>query len=74
MASTGTIQVQVTPAIKEAIDYLAPIVKASVNYFECVHECGDDYGALVCADAFHRLETLTTQYIQWRAGDRRAAD
>jgi hypothetical protein len=44
----ATVKVEVTPEIQEAIDYLAPVARASEALYRCELEFGDEPN---CTDA-----------------------
>lgn len=51
MTAIGTVHVTMEPEIREAIDFLAPVVKASVQLFDCLCEFdGEPMGESACAE------------------------
>ena len=66
MAALATIHVTMTPELREAIDHIAPVAKASADLFACLSEHGGDMHAPECAQQMSDWEAMTVNFISYR--------
>ena len=64
MAAIGTVKVEMTPEIREAIDYLVPVVRTSEALYRCQCEFADEQiGLAACQELQDSWETAVEKYM-----------
>lgn len=65
MPDTGRITLQMTPEMKEAVEYLAPVAHAAVAYVEYIEN--DELGSM---EPYNRLAEAVRRYKQYQRDTR----
>ena len=68
MAALATIHVTMTPELREAIDHLAPVVRASEQLFDCMCEFSNEPSGLsACSEYEEAWDAAMVAYKAFRA-------